>query len=1371
MSTPAHLPHVPPPAARINTVQANFNVTAAQGKLSAPELLLAITRSQILPALSDLLESPPYSELVLTLAHVEIDLGRWPDDPNWPDVRHVLTQKLRAILDPHLQKTPQLVVQTVPALQASRTFKGHEIFAYILAKAPADQTGALNAALRDDSSLRAQAMANPKLATLLSKFTVRVLLESIDPYAPNHQLATLLAYVAANPVTLPDLMQALVDTPSQMAGLLAAARLQPGLIAQYGTLEQLLTKVAENPATLNTIAAQSRFLHNQTRVLAKKLLAQIPTHPKSLQIVRKFLSQYPALTNTLVALIADISLPKRIFSPQIKDIDTLLLYMTTALDKLHHSLNAATIVQVTFATHLNVQLTLSALAGLSPPKQFAYLLKLIATDPAALALLGQHDTTLDKTQLAASLRLALETAQQYTASAQSPAPVGKINNGQIPPKLILNDGTANQSNLQITYPSETPILRPKDSPKLCLDRSVSRHIWGLLRHFKEKSSTLILEKHDVGTHTVAELSDVLHRVFSASPDPESLPEAQQAKVKRKASSDADRNPLPTITRVQIRTILTQITHLAPPEQPAVLIALIAAHPATLSTLEQPETLTILSNLSPELQATITQFSAVTESDRRALLDRWNALPFSHNASNEIVRLLQTLEMNQRASDNHKARPAQQNSAEQIDSVLEMIANGQREPTVAAFISPVSPDIDIPSLAAQPTSALTPVQIRTILTQITHLAPPEQPAVLIALIAAHPATLSTLEQPETLTILSNLSPELQATIAQFDQTQRHDTPLLHLQRMMRTQPYHNIRTAINWIKQAAQGWPDLLAQIAPTPPEWLSVLLTDDAPTPSLPAQIITAQRDLHAYLLNVGTETDTAHETAARISALWALLTTTKSQQANTQDTDLTALWTSAPFEIVSRLIALPNKTKQLQFLEAAGLDWGSVLRQEAVSRTALSTLWKTNRAAMLAAIRWITPSEQSALLNRLLPEGATLLHNALTLMLSITAAPEVVMRRAITALLDGTSMDLEAFSRQSKLIVSPQVVLMKAFGIGGAIIEPLATRDLDLDLDLDQTTPDMPPQLLAMLPQMIDIIVPRRVQQTFITFYSAWPSASLVTKPNPALTRLAEMSDQPAPVLNALLAEVLHPITDETDIHSQITRLIVTLEPDTFRRDAHLRLVVARLTTVSPSSDPDTRALRNAARTAAQHILNQRLNAEQPVQLTPYTPTTLWDTEAAGLVIFHPYIGLLFNRLGVKPVEKQLPLSLIPRAIAILEALCGSPHSSDPLYNVLLGRHPDATTPLKPVTLHDDDMTLIVSLTRSVIARWGKLGATSPEGLQATFINRTASLELRDDSVILNVSMGPYDMLLDNLPWPLSPIALSWMPHPLHVNWRNEHV
>ncbi|WP_299961270.1 contractile injection system tape measure protein [uncultured Roseobacter sp.] len=235
---------------------------------------------------------------------------------------------------------------------------------------------------------------------------------------------------------------------------------------------------------------------------------------------------------------------------------------------------------------------------------------------------------------------------------------------------------------------------------------------------------------------------------------------------------------------------------------------------------------------------------------------------------------------------------------------------------------------------------------------------------------------------------------------------------------------------------------------------------------------------------------------------------------------------------------------------------------------------------------------------------------------------------------------------------------------------------------------------------------------------------------------------------------------------------------PEADDRQTLLRHVIARLS--YPVSGPSP-ALRHQVLRGLKELFDQ-MDGPAPVESgaadmadprTPDTgPTPRILSHQAGLVLFHPYYKLLFSRLQLSTEKNELQPDQLGRARSVLAALAGEAEATaplDPLVRVLLGL-PDGATPPPPVPLTEDEAQLIEGLIRSVIAQWSALGQTSPAGLQEAFIRRGGQLWVDATGAHLRVDPGPFDVLLDSLPWSLDAVvALPWMPVPCHVMWRTQ--
>ncbi len=164
-----------------------------------------------------------------------------------------------------------------------------------------------------------------------------------------------------------------------------------------------------------------------------------------------------------------------------------------------------------------------------------------------------------------------------------------------------------------------------------------------------------------------------------------------------------------------------------------------------------------------------------------------------------------------------------------------------------------------------------------------------------------------------------------------------------------------------------------------------------------------------------------------------------------------------------------------------------------------------------------------------------------------------------------------------------------------------------------------------------------------------------------------------------------------------------------------------------------------------------------------------------AGLVIAAVFLPRLYRALELT-TNDELKTNRFVDSDAALRAVQLSQRIVDPepaaagtglaLNKLLCGLDPQ-----DPAGRHfapgDRELTLVRSLLENLLVHWTALGNTSVSGLQASFLQRPGRLSPEDGGWRLTVEPRAYDMLLDRLPWCLSPIKLPWMRVPLHVDWR----
>ena len=182
-----------------------------------------------------------------------------------------------------------------------------------------------------------------------------------------------------------------------------------------------------------------------------------------------------------------------------------------------------------------------------------------------------------------------------------------------------------------------------------------------------------------------------------------------------------------------------------------------------------------------------------------------------------------------------------------------------------------------------------------------------------------------------------------------------------------------------------------------------------------------------------------------------------------------------------------------------------------------------------------------------------------------------------------------------------------------------------------------------------------------------------------------------------------------------------------------------------------------------------------KPVSLRHDEAVSTLRVGNAGLVIAAVFLPRLYRALELTTNDKLTTDTFVDSDAALRAAqlsqwivdLEPAPAGTGLALNKLLcGLDPQA-----PVGRHfapgDRELTLVRSLLENLLVHWTALGNTSVPGLQASFLQRSGRLSPEDGGWRLTVEPRAYDMLLDRLPWCLSPIKLPWMRVPLHVDWR----
>lgn len=160
---------------------------------------------------------------------------------------------------------------------------------------------------------------------------------------------------------------------------------------------------------------------------------------------------------------------------------------------------------------------------------------------------------------------------------------------------------------------------------------------------------------------------------------------------------------------------------------------------------------------------------------------------------------------------------------------------------------------------------------------------------------------------------------------------------------------------------------------------------------------------------------------------------------------------------------------------------------------------------------------------------------------------------------------------------------------------------------------------------------------------------------------------------------------------------------------------------------------------------------------------------ENAGLVLFWPHLKELLDKLEL--LETRNGGSLRPKVEAVLllqQLATGLPSGQESLLvlnKVLCGLPPSLPVPrrCRRTRLWDAE---VAALLAAVIKQWSALKNTSIDGLRSSFLQREGILREQGQGWTLQVERKAHDILLEQLPWGLGMIQLSWMRQPLQIEW-----
>lgn len=162
-----------------------------------------------------------------------------------------------------------------------------------------------------------------------------------------------------------------------------------------------------------------------------------------------------------------------------------------------------------------------------------------------------------------------------------------------------------------------------------------------------------------------------------------------------------------------------------------------------------------------------------------------------------------------------------------------------------------------------------------------------------------------------------------------------------------------------------------------------------------------------------------------------------------------------------------------------------------------------------------------------------------------------------------------------------------------------------------------------------------------------------------------------------------------------------------------------------------------------------------------------------AGLVLVYPFFPHYFSTLDMleMPLRKKFKtVDLAGRGVHLLQYIVNktteTPEYDLSLNKILVGLEIGMTIG-SSIEITDAERDLSEELLRVAISQWPTVKNSTPDGFRGSWLLRDGRLKERDGNWTLRVEQKGYDLLLDDLPWSISTVRVSWMDTILNVEWR----
>lgn len=210
--------------------------------------------------------------------------------------------------------------------------------------------------------------------------------------------------------------------------------------------------------------------------------------------------------------------------------------------------------------------------------------------------------------------------------------------------------------------------------------------------------------------------------------------------------------------------------------------------------------------------------------------------------------------------------------------------------------------------------------------------------------------------------------------------------------------------------------------------------------------------------------------------------------------------------------------------------------------------------------------------------------------------------------------------------------------------------------------------------------------------------------------------------------------------------------------------------------SDSDGRLVDREGRNTKVLALKEIVaKAKSKVKLTDKDNSKVLDISAeviyvsnAGLVLIHPYLSYLFEQCDLIQHGKFKTPEAAMRGVAMLHyAFSGSEAYKEEDYalnKILCGLRVDTVS--KKVKLKKKEKEMVSSMLLALAGHWEIIKNSTEEDVRGNWLVREGKLIETKDYWELTIKRNAYDILLDSLPFTLSPVSNSWMNKMIIIHW-----